>query len=428
MKKGNLSKLYKLLIYVAIFCIYYILFLNQALMRRGPLGNFFADTSSHIISGNTTGISSNYYLHENWLRLLTLDYEPFLHMITALFAMLIHVISQNNEQTDLVNAMALILSLAKLSEFIIIKKILDSSIKLNEAESLFITAIINFCTVLYLPIINLNVYFPMLSPNILHNPTMILLTPIAIIFFYWYLKLYIKSDAVTYKHTFLFSLLLIMATLVKPAFTNVMLIVMALYYLFHLKRFISKYFWHDLLIFFPSAILILYQIHLISKANFGTLTFAPYKVIGYYTEHPVITLLQAIEFPLLITLASSMISINNDSNYLRFSWLYAFIAYLIWSLFYLTGPTWAHANLAWPYSLLLTFLYTFSIITYVMILIDGDVCENGFANKIVTKLIKQKNKAKIYNFIVNLGAINLGFIFLSGLNQFIKVYLGGSWL
>ena len=294
--------------------------------------------------GITPVISANYYLHENWLKLLTLDYEPVLHMLTALFAILIHMISQNTEQMDLVNAMALILSLAKLSEFIIIKKILDSSVKLNEAESLFITVIINFCTVLYLPIINLNIYFPMLSPNILHNPTMILLTPLAIIFFYWYLKLYINSDAVTYKNTLLFSLLLIMATLVKPAFTNVMLIVIALYYLLHLNRFISKYFWHDLLIFVPSAILILYQIYLISKSNFGTLTFAPYKVIGYFTQHPVLTLLQAIEFPLLITFISYMKGTNNYSNYLSFSWVFTFIAYLIWSLFYLTGPTWTHAN------------------------------------------------------------------------------------
>lgn len=428
MEKGNLSKLCKPLIYVSIFFIYYILFLNQALTRPGPLGNFLSDTSSHIVHDNINAISSNYYLHENWLKLLALDYEPFLHMLTAVFAFLIHMISQNTERMDLANAMALILSLAKLSEFIIVKNILDSSVKLNEAESMFITAIINFCTVLYLPIINLNVYFPMLSPNILHNPTMIFLTPFAMMFFYWYIKLYINSDALTYKHTLLFSLLLIITTLVKPAFTNVMLIVISLYYLFHLKRFISKHLWHDLLIFFPSTIIILYQIYLISKTNFGTLAFAPYKVIGYHTRHSIITLLQAIEFPLLITFLSSMKSINNLNNYLCFSWLFTFIAYLIWSLFYLTGPTWAHGNLAWPYSLSLTFLYTFSIINYVMLLTNKDVYENGFVDTIVTKLIKYPKKDRVYNFIMNLGAVNLGFIFLSGLNQFIKVYLGGSWL
>lgn len=428
MQKENLSKLYKPLIYVFIFCIYYVLFLNQALMRPGPLGNFSSDISSHIVRDNINAISANYYLHENWLKLLTLDYEPFLHMMTALAAILIHMVSQNTERMDLANAIALILSLAKLSEFIIIKKILDSTVKLNEAESIFITVIINFCSVLYLPFINLNIYFPMLSPNVLHNPTTILLTPLAIMFFYWYIKIYINSDTATYKRTILFSVLLIITTLVKPAFTNVMLIVIAIYYLFHLKRFISKYLCHDLLIFIPSAILILYQIYIISKSNFGNLAFAPYKVIGYYTQHPIITLLQAIEFPLLITCISSITNISKLNNYLYFSWLFAFIAYLIWSLFYLTGPTWTHGNLAWSYSLSLTLLYIFSIITYVRVLVNNDVCENGFVVKIATKLLKYKNKDQIYNFIVNLGAVNLGFIFLSGLNQFIKVYLGGSWL
>jgi len=407
MQQKNFSELYKPLIYLSIFCIYYILFLNQALMRPGPLGDFSSDISSHIVRDNINAISANYYLYENWLKLLTLDYEPMLHMLTALVAILIHVVSQNAERMDLANAMALILSLAKLSEFIIIKKILDSTVKLNEVQSVFVTVIINFSTVLYLPFINLNIYFPMLSPNVLHNPTAIVLTPLAIVFFYWYIKLYINSDAATYKHTIMFSSLLIISTLVKPAFTNVMLIVIALYYLFHLKRFISRYLWHDFLIFAPSAMIILYQIHLISKSNFGSLAFAPYKVISYYTEHPIIALVQAIEFPLLITCISSIKSINKSDNYLYFSWLFAFIAYLMWSLFYLTGPTWFHGNLAWPYSLSLTFLYIFSIITYVKILVGND---------------------RSYSFVVNLGAVNLSFIFLSGLNQFIKVYLGGSWL
>jgi len=319
MEKVKLYKIYKSLVYVSIFFLYYILFLNQALMRPGPLGNFASDISSHIVRDNINAISANYYLHESWLSLLALDYEPFIHMLTALVAILIHFISQSTERLDLANAMALILSLAKLSEFFITKVILDNSVKLSETESIFITVIINFCTVLYLPFINLNIYFPMLSPNVLHNPTSIVLTPLSIVFFYWYIKLYINSKAISYKRTLLFGLLLITATLVKPAFTNVMLIVIALYYLFHLKRFISKLLWHDLLIFTPSAILILYQIHIISKSNFGTIAFAPFKVIDYYTQHPIITLLQAIEFPLLITAIYFITNRNKSNNYLIFS-------------------------------------------------------------------------------------------------------------
>src|SRR5579862_7834705 len=117
MKQVNLSNLLGPFIYVGLFCLYYILFLNQGLMPEGALGRFLSDTSSHIIHDSTKAVSANYYLHYPWLDLLAIDFEPLLHLLTAAIAMLIHVISDNPEKLDLVNAMAFVLTIAKLSEF-----------------------------------------------------------------------------------------------------------------------------------------------------------------------------------------------------------------------------------------------------------------------------------------------------------------------
>jgi len=429
MKNGNLSLLFVPFIYVGIFCLYYILFLNQGLMPQGPLGHFLSDSSSHLFHDATPAISANLYLHESWCSLLAMDFEPIFHVLTAVFAMFIHLISGNPEKLDLVNAMAFVLSMAKLSEFIIVRKILNENVKLNDVQSIVITLIITFCTVLYLPIVNLNLYLPMLSPNILHNPTMILLVPFAISFFYWYIKFYIVAE-VSFRprfregklrpestRTLLFSLLLITATLVKPAFTNVMLLLVAFYYLLHPKRFISKLFWQDLVIFVPSAIIILYQIYIISQSNLGSLAFSPFKVINYYTLHPIIALFQAIEFPLLATITYLLYfgySRRLITTYLFFSWGFALIAYLMWSLFYLAGPTWTYGNLAWPYALSLTFLYIFSITAFVSVLLAAN------------PKVKEVNPERLAP-LVTLGAVNLGFIFFSGVHQFATIFLGGSW-
>lgn len=425
MEKSKLYRIYKLLIYVSIFSLYYILFFNQSLLRGGPLGNFAADTYNHIFGTadgiNVAPVNSIHYLHQNWLDLFTKDYEPLLHILTALIAVLIHLISGNSEQMDLANSMAFILSTAKLAEFILVKKIIESHVDLKEMQVLLFTIIVNFSTVLYLPIINLNVYIPMMTPNLLHNPTMIVLTPLAIAFFYEYIKHRIKSDTVTIKQTALFSLLLVVTTLIKPAFTNVMLLVLGFYYLSHPKRFITKQLWHDCLIFLPSILIMIYQLYLIKEANYGTLAFSPFKVLSVYTQHPILTLLQAIEFPLLVTCVYFIKHKNDFSTYLGMTWLFVAVAYVIWAFFYLTGPRWAHGNLAWSYSLSLTFLYVFGIIAYIRIITQT-------AHRSIVQLIQPTILDRAYPVLVNVCTLNLGFIFLSGMNQFIKVYLGGSWL
>jgi hypothetical protein len=205
--------------------------------------------------------------------------------------------------------------------------------------------------------------------------------------------------------------LLIAATLTKPAFTNIILVLIGGYYLLHPKRFVSQSFLHDLIIYLPSCLILVSQILLITKSNAGGgVEFAPYKVIELYTKHPIIALFQAVEFPLLITgicFFQANKKLPEYPEYLGFAWVFCIIAYLIYALFSFTGPTWTMANLAWSYQIGLALLYLFVFIEY---------------GKFFWSATHQGSPVW-----TRVCAINFGLIFLSGIHQFIKVYLGGSY-
>ncbi|HEY5235119.1 MAG TPA: hypothetical protein VIJ14_02975 [Rhabdochlamydiaceae bacterium] len=401
-EKNGFKKTYITLIYVSVFFIYYMLFLNQGLQHTGPLGGFVSETYNHMM------MFSQPLLHRGWQQALATNFEPLFHILTAGLAKIFKVVSKNKELMNLANASAFLLASAKTAQFIIIKKIVDHSTKLTEARSLFLTTVINFCTVLYLPFITLNIYMPMITPNILIDPTNIFLAPFAILFFYLYVKFYIEKDATSYKKSLGLSLLLIAASLVKPAFTNIILVVIGAYYLFRPKRFASVNLFHDVLIYLPSCLILIWQLIVIQNSDAGGgVEFAPYKVIGLYTRHPVIALFQALIFPLLVGVLYLIKQKAHNSKHLHFAWLFCLIAYLIYALFSFSGPTWSAANLAWSYQIALTLLYTYSIIEY-----------GNFLSL---------QKANPSNFLTNSCAIGFSLIFLSGIHQFVKIFLGGSY-
>lgn len=400
-ERDGFRKTYVTLIYVSVFFVYYILFLNQGLQHTGPLGEFVSETYNHILF-------SKPFLHGKWLDALRTNFEPLLHVLTGVLARVFKFISGNDATMNLANAAAFLLSSAKAAQFIIVKKIVENNTTLTEPKVLFVTTVINFCTVLYLPFISLNIYLPMLTPNILIDPTNILLGPLAILFFYLYVKHYIKNHAVSYKSSILLSVLLIAATLVKPAFTNVMLVVIGFYYLINVKRFRSLFFLHDLIVYLPACLILIWQLVLITNSSAGGgVEFAPYKVIKLFTNHPIVSLFQAVEFPLLITLVYWVKSKKNPSQHMQFAWAFCIVAYLIYALFSFTGPGWHFANLAWSYQIALTFLYVFSVMEYA----------SGLWS----------NKAKVRGFLASFCAINFSLIFLSGIHQFVKIFMGGFY-
>jgi hypothetical protein len=399
--KEDFNRIYFALATVSVFSAYYVLFLNQGLGHTGPLGNFLSETPNHINF-------SIPFLRGRWLDELKTNFEPLLHILTASTAYVIQKISNNEEALNFANAAALVLSTSKVAQFIIVRKIIGQNTNLSASAVLFLTTVASVCTVIYLPFITLNIYMPMSTPNMLVDPTNILLGPFAIAFFYIYIRHYIDSVETSYRLSFYLSLLLFAATLVKPAFTNIMLVVVGIYYLSHLKRFVSSSIGHDVFIYLPSCILLIWQLFLILNSTAGgSVEFAPYRVIEFYTSHPWIALFQAIGFPLAVAVTRGVRSDSQDSSYLGFAWLFCAIAYAIYALFAFAGPNARAANLAWSYQIGLLLLYLFIIVEYA---------------KIVTS-----DQTRVDRVLTNICTIGFCLVFLSGVHQFVKIFLGGFY-
>ncbi len=417
METYNISRLFQLLLYTSVFFFFYIFFLNQANGQPSILGTFSSDLEAHINLAKEMNSKS--------LKFSLRNFEPLFHLIVIFFAQIFKLISHRSSAANFANASALTLSLAKLALFIIVKKIIDENVTLNEGSKLFFTLVITFCSGLFLPFITPNIYLPGGSPNIFHNPTIILLTPLAFSFFYIYLKNYIINpinfDLLKKKNVFL-SILLVLATLAKPSFTNIILVTIAISYLINPRKFTLKIFQCDLIIYLPSLILLVIQLFLISRyATFeGKLVIAPFKILKTYTTngHYLVPLFQSLEFPLLITCLYFLEVKNHFDRYISYSWLFAIIAHILFIFFSFNGPAWSSGDLGWSRNLSLTFIYTFTIIEYAKILLNID--------KIHFKLAFL-NKPNVKKYLINITSINLSLIFLSGLYLFIKIFLGGSY-
>jgi len=400
--RGRVADMSVTLVSVAVFCTYYILFLNQGLGRQGPLGPFPSETVNHMRF-------SIPFLEGQWREQLQTNFEPLLHALQAGVASLFGLVSRSDEMmTRLGHAAATVLSLAKVAQFVLVRRIIEHAASLPISTVLFLSLAASVCTVVYLPPVTLDIYMPMGTPNVLVDPTNILLGPLALAFFYLYLRWYVDSDAWSPRRTACLAVLLFAGTLAKPAFTNVMLVVVGLVYVTRVRRFASSRVLHDLVIFAPSGALLIWQLYLIGSSTAGGgLEIDPYKVIRHFSTHPSIALFQAMAFPALVALLSLTQPRRRHASLLPLAWAFATVAYLIFAIFALDGPSWRAANLAWSYQIGLLLLYVFSIVEYGRFL-----GSNERANRVLAGLC----------------AASFGLVVLSGLHQFVTVFLGGDYV
>lgn len=409
----SLKKTYPILLYTSVFFVYYALSLFLSIPEhRGPIGPYFSDMPSHI----EVAIAL-----QNHPATIMSDFEPLLHIVVIIFNFIIQGIAGHRSMLNYVNAMALTMALAKVAEFLITQKIVEWRTDLSPSETLFLTCLINISTGIFLPFITAYNYVIYGSPNILHNPTTILLLPVAVTFFYFYVTYYlIPHGNASYRKSVLLGILLLVATLIKPSFTNIMLVVMAIYYLTHPKRFSSRFLGYDLIIYLPSCVLLLLQ--LISMSVFYThsanmILFTPFKVQKYFSEHTLIPLFQVLVFPLLIAVLYSFRASNRPREYILYTWVFIIIAYPLYILLSFDGPGWADGNLRWSCCIGLSLLYLFAIIDYANFLKNIDTLQFR---------IPFFNKPGVKKTLTNTASVCLYLSFLSGSYQLITVFMGGS--
>lgn len=212
-----------------------------------------------------------------------------------------------------------------------------------------------FCVVIVLLVGPISIFtFPQqqylgyFSPNPYHNPTFIILKPLALIWFFMVVDQVFKKP--TLKSIVLVGAIVLFATMAKPSFTITFLPALLLTYLLYYVRKTREINWKVLLIgTVATAVFILgvQYIQTYSREGSATLSLDPFKVILIYSPDLFIALLKvvmSILFPLAVTLFNwRLVSGRVD---FRLGWM-NFLVGVILVILFSEGNRDFHANLFW---------------------------------------------------------------------------------
>lgn len=176
--------------------------------------------------------------------------------------------------------------------------------QLSETGIVLLTNGLLLLTALYMPWFNKEVYLGQSSPTIWHNPTNMAVKPVSLIAFLYFLKLYPQKKEEKWFDFVGFAAILLLSCFVKPSFMQGFLPAVVLFLLLELIRTKGKSFWLSLklgLAFLPSGVYFLVQFF--SVFGEGTdrgIGLQPFVVMKLDTAHPLISILQAVAFPLFV--------------------------------------------------------------------------------------------------------------------------------
>lgn len=216
-------------------------------------------------------------------------------------------------------------------------------------------------------------YRGVFSPNPFHNATYLAARPFAVIAFFLaadILQEYEHTDRWFSRKYFVFSAVLLLATMTKPSFTLVLVSLCGVVMLWRLlgsKWKTAKAFWQFGIAFIPTFLALLYQYGGVFIGEAG----GEEKGIGIgfltawktTTDNVLLSILLGSAFPLSVLLFQrGKIRAN---RLLLFSWQFFVTALLMLAFLYEKGYRMPHMNFAWGYMYGLFFLFLASLITLV---------------------------------------------------------------
>jgi hypothetical protein len=339
----------RLLTYFVIGYLSFLIFYYQAYQ------GFDTDLPYHVDRINPI-ITGQYYLPHSFFHYLVY----YIHLIFAEFSL----------HTSMLN-----IAIWLLSALIVI--ILDITYRIfvarvdkehHKLTLLFASVSLIFVTPIYLWFFNKNLYLGQWSPNIWHNPTILLLKPFAIVTLFFTI-IYFSENQIFNKIwvKILFSLFIALSTWAKPSFVISFIPATYLYLFFYHKK-IFKSFVNASLLFLPTiAVLALQFLQTYSQDIQSTndlrdtIVFTFFGVTKLYSPNVFISLLLAIAFPLFLLIVDFKNCLKDQ--YLMLSWLNTVIAYL-YASFLAEKFKFDQGAFTFGYSLALLLLFIFSLIHF----------------------------------------------------------------
>lgn len=340
----------------AIFFLTFYLFYHQALALNGYLGNYLSDLPAHIGFAKHASIPT---------------FEPGFHILFIVLAKIGHI---NYEI-----ASSLILSTFYALFAVILYQIIKRELNLSVLSNIGICLASLLVEPIFMPFVNRTFYLLIGSPNIWHNPTIMMVKPFALYITYMFI-IKLKDQELHFdKNYFILMFLLLFSCLFKPSYAVVFIPSIAIYGGF-LLLFHPKFKERRLALFsyiaafsIPSLLLLFFQYLALNKWGMeqnqhSPIIFSFFEVIKYYSNHynssgPLSGFLRVSAFPLSVALIIN----KNMSKQLLFCWLMFFIGYLQFAFFtQKVLPSDPPAgNLTWGFSIALSLLFIFSLIDFI---------------------------------------------------------------
>ena len=227
---------------------------------------------------------------------------------------------------------------------------------------------------IYVPFFNKEPYLGQGSPNIWHNPTTIVVRPIALLIFLLVVSIVIQAKKEDFENNIpagravLTAILLVLSCLAKPSFVQVfypaiftlMVIWLIMYKGKNLKTALQL-----LLVCLPSLAVMILQFVIAfygGNKNSGGITIAPFAVAGARTRSIPISMLLVLAFPLMMLLLSAIRKSFSWGD--AFAWLLLLWG-LVWRLLLAEKGerTW-HGNFSWGYMLAVYIVWYMAVRNY----------------------------------------------------------------
>jgi hypothetical protein len=232
--------------------------------------------------------------------------------------------------------------------------IYSNSVILLIAQSLMVV------TPIFAAYYGISIYRGTWSPNVWHNPTIVLVKPFAFIVVYMFMSLY-ENDYLQKSYRYILAIVIFVSISIfmKPNFFICFAIAILIFII--LKRSNKRLFIITfLIILLPSVFLIIQYLLTYNGTYDSSIGFGFFTIWDYFSSNIPGSIAFSMAFPLMLFIFSPRNALKDDR--LLFAWILFLVGFVQFSFLTEEGPRKFHANWVWGYQIAMHILFVYSIL------------------------------------------------------------------
>jgi hypothetical protein len=248
----------------------------------------------------------------------------------------------------------------------------DVSLRLRVLACVLLT----LCAMLLAPITlptwsTRNLYFGYIVTSTYHNPTQVILRPLALLQFIYAIRVFGTSGKATHwRDTGVAAAVTLLGAMAKPNFVICLLPALALFTLVRLlmRRPIG---WRLLLvgIVLPATAILAFQFTLMNEGR-GGFAFAPLMLMAHYSSDLLLKFALSVAFPLAVYLLYFEQARHDTA--LNLAWA-AFACGSVYLYFFIEGRDWAAGNFLWGAAMALLIVFVMSLLLFIRVNVNRNM-------------------------------------------------------